>query len=388
MSATITLLFLGGNTLLLSIPQGVIGGIYRATGAYARGSMVGNIFRLVQLMTSMLVLFLAGSLVHLSVAWFVVNMASGAFMFWDLRRFRPTITVGIRLGSLRHIMRLITPGLLFLVMNTAGALNMQGTLLILNRFLGGSAVAQFSTLRALANLVAQVGIMVGSASWPEFTALDAKNEKENLRRFWRSFVKVNFFLATLAALLLRIVGQDFYRVWTGRQLSFDGTLLDILLIQGILMSFWNSSGIPLLASNRHQAYAWWTLINALMTVLLSLLAVQMWGVMGVAVASLLADVLCNLVVVPWLTCRFLDESLSFFSRSIFLPGCAIGLGVFAVSEWIEPMLSSPVSRLVLLPLLVLGLYLVPSYLLWMDQAERRLLRGWCIKLQSLVAWAP
>src|SRR5712691_7519268 len=131
-TATMTFLVLAGNTLLLSIPQGIVAGIYRATGAYPRGSNIGNAFRTCQFVVFVALIMAGGSMLEVSISVFLLNVISGAFMLWDLGPIRPEVRLGFRLGSFRHVLLLLMPGLQFLLMTVAGTLNAQGTVLIVS----------------------------------------------------------------------------------------------------------------------------------------------------------------------------------------------------------------------------------------------------------------
>lgn len=383
-AAALTLMFLSLNTVLVSIPVGLIAGLYRASGAYTRGQMIGNGLHLTQLVLTASLLMLELPMTALAASRFLMDLGGTGLILWELRRFRPEIEIGVRRGTLSHGWSLMGPGLLFFVMSIAALLNVQGTLLVLNGFLSAVAVAQFSTTRTLANLIAQSGNTISAALWPEVTAAEARGEVEHLRRFCLSLVKLNVSLAVLAALLLRVVGPDFYRVWTQRQLNFDSTLLDIFLLQVVLMAFWSSSGLVLLASNRQGAYAWWTLGNAIVTIALSFLLAPRWGAAGVAAAGLLGDVVCALWVVPRLACRFLGEAQSAFWTSILLPGLAIGGVLVGVSTWLASLLDSPTLRLLSLPPLIVVAYALVSYGFWMTSDERRLVRSFPRRLRVMM----
>lgn len=377
--ATLTLLLLSANTLLLAIPQGLMAGVYRATGANARGTMVGNVFRLIQLVVSITVLSGGGSMTALAASWVAINIVSGAVIVWDLRRIRPDVRIGIRLGSLAHGASLAGPSLLFLMLTVAATVNTQGTLLIVNGFLGGVVVAQFATLRVLANALVQGANVLTAAVWPELTALEATASREELGRVVRSFVRLSVTLTAVGAVLVKSVGPDFYILWTQRQIHFDAWLLDVLLIQVVLMSFWSSSAVPLLASNRHRTYAWWMVANAAMTVGFSLLLIHPFGVVGVALGSLLADVCCGLAVVPLLVGRLLGEPTRRFVKSTFVPGVTTGLATLALVECLRPWLVTPALRVVVLPPLVAGCSLMAVRVFGVFEEELRVLRrfvGW------------
>lgn len=374
-TAALTFLLLGVNVLLNAIPMGLVGGLYRATGAYPRGQMMGNAFRLLQLAVTVTVASLRLSMAVLALSWVFVNAVVITVILLDLRRFRPEVSVSLRLGSIQHGMSLMGPALLFLLIGLAAAASLQGTVLIINWFLGGVAVVQFTTTRTMANVIPQSMSVVSSAFWPELTAIEAYGEKGRLARLSQSLVKVNVSFAVVTGLLLHFVGPDLYQLWTGRQVSFELVLLDIMLAQVVLMAFWNTCGLPLMATNRQGAYACWMLVNALVTLAFAAVLVRPWGTVGVAFGSLAADVMCSLFVVPWLSGRFLGESLRFLFVTSFVRPLVIGSSLFALLAILQPLIGSPIWRLLGVPTLIVMLFGTATYLFSLNASERDVVRG-------------
>lgn len=373
-AASWAVVFLAANTLLFSIPLGLIFGVYRATGAYTRGQMIGTgVLALVVIVTGILV-WAGASLPAVAGSWLALNAVFAAIVLFELRHFRPDIRIGFELGTLSHGLSLLGPSLLFVVLNLATVINLQGVVLVLNRSVSGAAIAQFTTTRTLTGLIIQTAGIFSTAWWPELTAAEARRDVAWLRSVCRSIVKMNVCLAVLGALVLRIEGPTVYRVWTGRQLTLDPVLFDIFLVQAVLMVFWSSSGLVLIACNRQRAYASWMFANALTTIALAIVFVKPWGAVGVAVASLIGDLVCCAWVVPYLACRMLGDAPWPFWRVALVPGLGIGLVVGAVTEWIRPVADPTGSASWLWALSVAATYLAAVYWLWMDGDERRHLR--------------
>lgn len=99
-----------------------------------------------------------------------------------------------------------------------------------------------------------------------------------------------------------------YPLWTGRALTIQMPLFGLLLLQGVLTTGWVSAGWSLMACNQHRALALWTLLNALVTIACAVLLITPMGAFGAVLASLIGDVTCSLLVIPWLASRRLQIS--------------------------------------------------------------------------------
>jgi peptidoglycan biosynthesis protein MviN/MurJ (putative lipid II flippase) len=97
----------------------------------------------------------------------------------------------------------------------------------------------------------------------------------------------------------------------------------LFLVQGVLAAGWTTAGWVLLASNEHRPLAWWALSNAGLTIALAILLVPRYGVIGVAVATLLGDVACGVTVYPRNAARFLGIPPLEMYRAILQPALVV-----------------------------------------------------------------
>ena len=379
MSIRLTVFFLGSLILFSAVFMGLIGGLYRATGAFARGTMIVNVFRILRVSMSVGLLFLSSPMWVLAMSWLLFDFVVALFIVYDLRRFRPDIHLMSWRGDISHGLTLLGPSVFFLLISVANTINLQGTILVLGFFGGSVAVAQFGTLRTLSNFVFQAGQLVSVVLWPEMTMLDAQGNREHFERMWKLNVKLFSSFALFCAVFLEFAGKEIYLVWTQRRLEFDAVALDILLFQMVIMAFWCSAALPLLASNRHRAYSWLMLGNAVTTVLLCLFFVPVWGVRGVVLSSLLADIVWSFVPIPFLVSTHLGFGAWVYWKEVVLPGAAIGIGLGILLKWvlvrlIPGFLADEMWFSFSLMIFLAPAYALAVYLLWLTEKERNTVR--------------
>jgi len=75
--------------LIFSVPGGVYATIYRATGLFVRGAMLGNIFRLLELLAGAVALSLSASPPAFAAVFLAVNSLATGVLVWDSRRCIP-----------------------------------------------------------------------------------------------------------------------------------------------------------------------------------------------------------------------------------------------------------------------------------------------------------
>jgi O-antigen/teichoic acid export membrane protein len=312
------LLFLG-SSFLSSIPSGVYITAYRASGLFVRGTMLGNIFRLVHLSVYGVLLWLTVSPFVYALVALIANVSTTIFILWDSRRVMESCRhIRINLAEAKRGRTYMPGALEFWFLALANGLNQQGVLLILAAFTSPAIVALYATHRTAAGSIGYVGSVLQAPLWPELSFLWAQDRREELRTVIFSAIRLIMFLSGLAALVMWVCLPFIYPLWTGKQLQLQPVLLAVMLLQGVLAAGWFTSGWGLLAANQHRVPARWSFANACVTIVLAIGLAPKYGVLGVAVATLLGDVFCGLAVYPRLAGGMLGLSAVSVYRAIML----------------------------------------------------------------------
>ena len=302
--------FWSAGLVAISIPGGVLVTCYYATGQIVRGTMTGNLARITMLLVSVLALRAKFERSDYASILFATNVVTNIFVFYDLRvaagqLFRPRLS----LADLRRGLTLLRGSLQYWLFALAGALNLQGVLLVLALASGNSSVAQFATHRAAASLTVYVGGLLRPALWTEMTFMAARGDTPRLREVISVAVRIGTWCAAVAGATISLAAPFGYALWTRSKLDLDFTLLLILIGQAVLSAAWNTASWPLLSGSRPRALARWSLLNAALTIVAAYIGLRIgWGVWCVAAASLAADVVCGLIPFPLTAAAFLQES--------------------------------------------------------------------------------
>jgi O-antigen/teichoic acid export membrane protein len=157
----------------------------------------------------------------------------------------------------------------FWLLSVASTVNQQAVVVVLASFSGPMPVALFATHRTLAGIVGYIGRIVEAPLRPELTFLHAAGRTRELQRAALLSSKVVSLLSSLVAIAAWFLLPQVYSLWTGRQLVVSPALLAVLLVQAALMAGWSAAAWPLLASNQHHRVAYFSVLNAIVTVILA-----------------------------------------------------------------------------------------------------------------------
>ncbi len=367
--------------VLAALPAGVLGGVYRTVGEYARGQYLACAQRLLTLLVTLVALAAGAGLPLVALLQLVPLAAATLYTVRDLRRRHPQVPLGLRNASLGLAFGFLGPSLLFLLVQFAQVAALHGGTLLAGALGGAGGVVVFVTLRTPANLVRQITGSVGNALWPELTELEARERWETLRSVHLLALKATLALTLAIACALHFAGRDLVALWTGGQVAYDPALMDALLVLLVAQAPWMTSAYVLLASNRHRSLALrWTLGSALGLLagwLLARAAPAGSGLAAMVWGMAAADLLVCGVSVPWSTCRAIGQPAWLIVRDVLLRGTVACAPAWLAAAGVSALLdgTAPLLRLLVVGGAAVGAFAVASLLLWLRADERARLSG-------------
>jgi O-antigen/teichoic acid export membrane protein len=365
-----TIVLQGVAVVLLAIPGGIYGTVYRAVGLFSRGTMAGNAFRTLGLGLSALLLVFRASPIAFAACSVLVGLALTVFIVWDTRRAIPECR-DIQVAPVEArggLLQFARGALHFWLLSLAQLLNQQGVILIIVRVLGSASVPLYATHKVLSNIPGYIAALVQGPSTPELSRLWAIDRKDRLSSLALGLVRALIVLTGTGALLIWLCAPSLYPLWTGKLLTVDRELLAILLIQAVIAAGWSSASWCLLAVNRPRSVAWWSVSNGLLTLILAGWLAGKHGLAGVALASLIGDLCCGLFAFPLLLAKLLSiRALRVFRMMLF--AAAPLLLLFVVIELLRQTLTGLPGLLAIAG--VVGLSSYPLLSLALGRANTR-----------------
>lgn len=217
----------------------------------------------------------AVSLVTMWLLWRSVRRASG--------RFSPSVS------TMRGMLR---SGLPVFLVQVAHTVNRQHTdRLILGIVVGPAAVALYEIAAKVSALVSQAGDLVVSAILPVAAGLSVKGERANIRALFVRGAKYTSVLVAPVTVVLLLIAQPFIRAWFGPGFSASVPVAQALLLAQLLVPLYLIGDSILIGMDRFSRWTPWALTLAAVNLVASVLLVLRFGLVGVALGTLLAYVL-------------------------------------------------------------------------------------------------
>jgi O-antigen/teichoic acid export membrane protein len=204
--------------------------------------------------------------------------------------------------------------------------------LIIAKYLGLSMVTHYAIAIRLIDYVGQFLNAALGVFLPIFTKYDAQGKDEEMREKFLIVTEISVFLTLLTIPPLMIAGKVFIGLWMGEEYSGSYFPLLILAIASILAGCNRVCITALYAKAQHSYYAKVNLIEGLINLLLSILLVQEFGVLGVALGTTIATVYVKAVLLPRYTCNALRLNV-FIYYKVLIKHLVLAITYYAFVFW-------------------------------------------------------
>jgi O-antigen/teichoic acid export membrane protein len=252
--------------------------------------------------------------------------------------------------------------------------------LVIAAFMPVAAVVPFALAAGLRSQFEAVFELVGYVFFPVATEMDSTGRLDDLRRLYLTGSRGMILLSIAIGSVSFLLSGDFFRLWVGPEIAepagYPGPafLFNILLFGSIADSTQRIGYQVLLGMRRMRLLVVLFVSEGVLNLLMSLGLIRTWGLLGVAVGTLLPALIFQGFAYPCLICRVLEIRGSSYVQQVLLrPGLvalvlSAGLIIFghvkSVTGWPSMALwTAAVSCFALFCAVMLGL----------DAAERRVI---------------
>ena len=225
-----------------------------ATGHYSRGVMIDNGIRLSEYTGLILAVVIGLSVKNVLLTGLIIKTILFVFKCYDSNRFF-NININLKFLRIKELKKIFLPALSFFSFPISNSLTFQGFTLIINFFMGSSAVVLFNTTRTLVNFSRSAIDILHKSLWPEVTLSFGKQNLSLLRKIHYKTLIFSFLLSVLTSLMLFFIGEYLYTAWTKSAIHFDPILFNLLLVALITNAIWSSSNVLLQATNNHKIFS-------------------------------------------------------------------------------------------------------------------------------------
>jgi O-antigen/teichoic acid export membrane protein len=191
-------------------------------------------------------------------------------------------------------------------------LRFQTDAIILSAFVGLVAVTHYRVASTLIRYYREMMIACFGALLPFFSVQDGRGDTQGLERTFLFSTRISVSLAAFVTFGLIAWGQPFIVRWVGDAYLDAYPCLVVLALAALIRLSQSTFPTLLLSSGREKMSASLAAAEGVTNILLALALVQQYGMLGVAIGSLVASIAVRLVAQPALGCQVLEISYAHF----------------------------------------------------------------------------
>lgn len=301
--------------LAISFPLKVYVSILNAKLRYDLLSFVGIIQTLIR---SLLIFYFIGSgysIIALAIITFFVN-TSGYLVFAALAKKNiPSLMLDTKKISKSKIFELINYGKKTFLIQIGDIIRFRVDILVIAFFLGSAIVTQYNIALQLHNYSGQLAASLVIGSLPILSRYYSQNDYKNLQEKFLLLTRYSLLISISISGAAIILARPFIHIWMGE--SYLTAIIPFFVLRGLsfLGIGQNPSVQVMYAMGTHGFYSKITIIEAIANLTLSVILVQYYGMVGVALGTAIPFFIIKLFVMPPYVCRQLKLStLKYYSE--------------------------------------------------------------------------
>jgi O-antigen/teichoic acid export membrane protein len=297
-----------------------------AVGAHLRNDLVSIVGIIVLIIRTTLIVLAVGNGKGL-VALAVISMLCEAGIYFAnyliLRRIHDGLQLSISLASRKTFHELFDYGRFSVLIQVADQLRFAVDAWMVAVFVGVNAVAHYAIASRLSNYFLSFIISIVAVLGAWFTQLLGAKDFDGIRRILFFGTRVATCLSTIVLCSFALYGRIFITQWVGPQYT-DAYWPSVLLIGAVYFDLAQQPSVTyLLGVSRHRYLAYQTIIEGAANLALSIYWAHFYGMIGVALGTLVPMVVAKLFVQPVYVCRSAGISLSQYYGKILGHSAAV-----------------------------------------------------------------
>jgi O-antigen/teichoic acid export membrane protein len=296
---------------------------------------------------------------------------------WLVRRADPQLRLDPRLATWTRLKELTSFSIYVFLSKLGDQFRFNVDSLIIGRYLAVAAITPFSIATRLMNLFRGVLYGVLGPLTPAMSKLEGQSRTAELRTLFLRSTRITTLLTLSIGLFLLLNGRSVLRLWVGEEYVGSYGILVLLTIAHMSDFMQSPSGPLIFALGRPKVIGWWTAGEGVSKVLLSVYLVQPYGLVGVALGTLIPMLIFRLGIQAPYAMRLMQVRLIDYLRAGFVRPVIFGIlyvALFVPAGVLDARQPLPVfAASAAVQALVLGVLL---WLIGLIGAERKMLRSW------------
>jgi O-antigen/teichoic acid export membrane protein len=323
---------------LLGASINILGGAVFASlyglGDIATERSIRSITQLLGLGLSYLSLYFGFGITGLAVAWVMQNLLARVIAVIVLYRKHPWLK-NVRGNAQKKIVKkIIGPSLKWAATGMGAILILQTDNIIIASILGTAAIPKYEAVAKIAMTLMAFSLLIVTSSSPFLSKSYAAGEKEDVNVMLLRNVRFSVSAIAFLVSFMAIFGDKVITLWLGPGNFAGFPVLWTLLVMVLLEVHHVALATATMATGR-IVFVWAALAGGVLNIIISLVLVQHLGLLGVALGTMIAQMLTNNWYAPYVTLVHFEIPILDYMKNTLLPITFTLLASLAFNYFIE-----------------------------------------------------
>ena len=264
------------------------------------------------------------SIIALAIITFFVNI-SGYLLFSVIaKKIIPSLKIDITKISKAKMLEFVNYSKKTFLIQVGDMIRFKLDILVIAFFLGSALVTQYNIALQLHEYSGQLAASLIIGSLPVFARYYSQGDYHNLREKFLLLTRYSILISVTISGAVMILAHPFISIWMGE--PYLTAIVPFLILRSLsFLGIGQNPSIQVMyAMGKHGFYARITIMEAVANLTLSLILVQSYGMIGVALGTAIPFFVVKLFVMPPYVCRQLKLSLKKYygemGRLVFVAG--------------------------------------------------------------------
>lgn len=371
------LVLLSGIGVGLSIPCSTPAAVLKGLQRFDLINLVSVTGTLLVAAATVVGLLLGGGVLGVVAVNIPIMLVMQVPSIWLVRRAAPELRFGWRGGNLRLARTVVTYSSAIFITQISGRLQTRTDEIVIGGFLPVTAVTPFAIARRLSEISGLLTNQFMKVLFPLASELHAENDQARLRSLY--IIGTRLTLATFLPIggATIVLARAVLSVWVGEAYGNYAYLVVILTLSSFIDTSQWPAGSILQGMARHRPLAVLSSAAALLNLALSIALVRSFGLVGVALGTLIpTTIICLGFILPF-TMQVIGISVREALENIFLPALLPAVPMAVVLYGLQQALK-PSSVLAIMVVAGVGVlvYVIGYISIGANTTERQVLRSY------------
>ena len=322
-----------GVTTGIGFPSSVLGSLVTARERYVARNTVVIVRELLRAGATVLFVTLGWGLLGVGLASLLATAVGVASNIILAKVYANDVQLRLTHANFNTLRMLLLYGGVMTVIVVADIMRHNLDSLVIAKWIGVSSVGIYGIAATIMRYSSRLVVTGMGVLTPRFAALEGENDQKQLQRLLVKALTISSFLSFGACLAAIVFGKQFILWWVGGDFSEAVPVLWILSPGVACALAQNPAIVFMYALNKHHFYAVATIVEAVANLTLSIILVRRYGIVGVALGTLVPMLIVKILVMPVYVSRVAGVNLRRYVESLLpsaVAAIAIGLGAYSL----------------------------------------------------------